>query len=89
MSKTLTRVDIVESANNQLGLPKRECAELVEILLDKMKTTLASGEDVMISGFGKFSLKDKKARRCRFRRKLPPIPIQTCHFGIAINEGIG
>ena len=65
MSKTLTRVDIVESANNQLGLPKKECAELVEILLDKMKTTLASGEDVMISGFGKFSLKDKKARRGR------------------------
>ena len=65
MSKTLTRVDIVESIHNQIGLPKKSCAEMVEILLDKMKTTLAFGEDVMISGFGKFRVKDKKKRRGR------------------------
>jgi len=65
MSKTLTRVDIVESVNNQIGLPKKSCAEMVEILIEKMKTTLASGEDVLISGFGKFSVKGKKERRGR------------------------
>ncbi len=65
MSKTLTRVDIVESIHNQIDLPKKSCAELVEILIEKMKTTLASGEDVMITGFGKFSVKNKRERRGR------------------------
>lgn len=65
MSKPLTKADIIESVHDQLGLSKKECAELVEILLDKMKTTLASGEDLLISGFGKFNVKNKKARRGR------------------------
>ena len=65
MPKTLTRVDIVESAHNRLGLPKKECAEVVETLLEIIKSTLASGDDVLISGFGKFNVKDKKERRGR------------------------
>jgi len=65
MSKTLTRADIVESIHNQIGLHKKSCAELVEILIEKMKTTLASGEDVLITGFGKFNIKEKKERRGR------------------------
>ncbi len=65
MSKTLTRVEIVESIHNQIGLPKKSCAEMVEILIEKMKVTLASGEDVMITGFGKFSVKNKRERRGR------------------------
>jgi integration host factor subunit alpha len=65
MSTPLTRVEIVESINNQIGLPKRSCAEMVEILIKKMKTTLASGEDILISGFGKFEVKSKKERRGR------------------------
>ena len=65
MSKTLTRADIVESIHNQIGLPKKSCADLVEILLDMMKATLVSGEDVMITGFGKFSVKNKGERRGR------------------------
>ena len=62
MSKTFTRADIVESIQNQIGLSKKSCAEMVEILIEKMKTTLASGEDVMITGFGKFSVKNKRER---------------------------
>ena len=65
MSKSLIKANIVESVHNQLGLPKKECIEMVEKLLDNIKSTLASGEDLLISGFGKFSVKNKKARRGR------------------------
>ena len=65
MSKPLTKSVIVESVNNRLGLPKKECAEMFETLLEIIKSTLASGEDVLISRFGKFEVKSKKARRGR------------------------
>ena len=65
MSKPLTKSVIVESVNNRLGIPKKECTEIIETLLEIIKSTLASGEDVMISGFGKFNVKDKKERRGR------------------------
>ena len=62
---TLTKADIVESVHDRLGLPLKDYAELLEILLDRMKTTLASGKDVLITGFGKFVVKSKKERRGR------------------------
>ena len=65
MPKPLTKSVIVESVHNQLGLPKKDCIELVEKLLESVKSTLASGEDVLISGFGKFEVKSKKERRGR------------------------
>ena len=65
MPKPLTKATIVESVQNQLGLPKKECVEMVETLLEIIKSTLASGEDVLISGFGKFNVKNKKERRGR------------------------
>ena len=65
MSKPLTKSVIVESVHNRLGIPKKECTEIIETLLEIIKSTLASGEDVMISGFGKFNVKDKKERRGR------------------------
>jgi integration host factor subunit alpha len=65
MSKPLTKAVIVESVEKQLGLPKKDCMDMVEKLLEIMKTTLASGEDLLISGFGKFTIKNKKARRGR------------------------
>ena len=65
MSKPLTKAGIVESVHNQLGRPKKECIEMVETLLEIIKSTLASGEDVLISGFGKFNVKKKKERRGR------------------------
>ena len=43
----------------------RRCAELIEILLELIKSTLEKGEDVLISGFGKFCVKTKKERRGR------------------------
>jgi integration host factor subunit alpha len=65
MSTPLTKAVIVESVHNQLGLSKKECVEMVETLLEIIKSTLASGEELMISGFGKFRVKDKKERRGR------------------------
>ncbi len=62
---TLTKADIIESVNNELGYPKNRCSELVETLLDIIKESLEQGEDVLISGFGKFCVKDKKQRRGR------------------------
>ena len=65
MPMPLTKAVIVESVHNQLGLSKKECAEMVETLLEIIKSTLSSGEDVLISGFGKFCVKEKKERRGR------------------------
>lgn len=62
---TLTKADIVESVQNHLGFPKNRSAEIVESLLEIIKKTLENGEDVLISGFGKFCVKSKKERRGR------------------------
>jgi integration host factor subunit alpha len=62
---TLTKIQIVESIQNQTGFPKNKSSEIVETLLEIIKKTLASGDDVLISGFGKFCVKDKKIRKGR------------------------
>ena len=61
----LTKADIIEVVYKEVGLPKSNCTELVEMLLEIIKGTLEKGEDVLISGFGKFHVKDKKERRGR------------------------
>jgi integration host factor subunit alpha len=62
---TLTKANIVDAIHNDLGFPKNRSAELIEILLEQIKRTLEKGEDVLISGFGKFCIKNKKERRGR------------------------
>ena len=62
---TLTKANIVDAIHNDLGFPKNRSAELIEILLEQIKSTLEKGEDVLISGFGKFCVKNKKERRGR------------------------
>ena len=61
----LTKIQIVESIRNEIGIPKNKSTEIVETLLEVIKSTLASGEDVMISNFGRFCVKEKKERRGR------------------------
>jgi len=61
----LTKADIIESVHQQLGFPKKQSNEVVEQLIETIKSTLASGEDVLVSGFGKFCVNDKKERRGR------------------------
>jgi len=62
---TLTKAKIVDAVHNELGFPKNRSAELIEILLEQIKSTLGKNEDVLISGFGKFCVKKKKERRGR------------------------
>ena len=62
---TLTKSQIVDSIAKKNGFTKRESTEAVETILELIKSTLASGEDVLISGFGKFCAKDKRERKGR------------------------
>ena len=62
---TLTKADIAQKIANDCGFMKGEASEIIEKLLEIMKDRLASGEDVMISGFGKWQVKSKHARRGR------------------------
>jgi integration host factor subunit alpha len=61
----LTKIQIVESIHNETGLPKNKSTEIVETFVEIIKKTLASGEDVMISNFGKFCVKEKAERKGR------------------------
>lgn len=61
---TLTKNSIVEDVV-KLGFTYKRAQEISETLLEIMKMTLAGGEDVLISGFGKFCIKEKKQRRGR------------------------
>lgn len=62
---TLTKARIIDRIQNQLRFSKKETTDLVENLLEIMKRTMENGEDVLISGFGKFCVKQKKERRGR------------------------
>ncbi len=62
---TLTKAKIVEVTHQELGFAKNRSAEVLEILLELIKNKLEKGEDVLVSGFGKFCVKEKKKRRGR------------------------
>lgn len=61
----MNKKDIVEAIQDTVGFPKRETAEIVDKALEIMKSALAEGDGVMISGFGRFSVREKQARRGR------------------------
>lgn len=62
---TLRKADIVKSIQDELGFPKDKALDLVESVLELIKESLVNGEEVKISGFGKFYIIDKKARNGR------------------------
>ena len=62
---TLTKAHIVEALSVQIGYTKTQSVEMVETLLELIKRSLESGEDVLVSGFGKFCVKEKHERRGR------------------------
>ena len=62
---TLTKAQIVEAIAELNGFPKSQSSEIAELLLDIIKSHLASGEDVLISGFGRFCVKEKRERKGR------------------------
>jgi integration host factor subunit alpha len=72
---TLTRADIAASINQQVGLSRNEAAGIVESILDHMTNALAEGENVKISGFGTFVLRDKAERVGRNPKTGVEVPI--------------
>ena len=61
----MTRADMVELVYERIGVSKREAAAVVESIFDIIKESLERGENVKISGFGSFNLREKKPRRGR------------------------
>jgi len=61
----LTKADIVETVQTEIGSTKHQSINIVESLLELIKSKLESGEDVLVSGFGKFCVHEKRERRGR------------------------
>ncbi len=72
---TLTRADLAETVNRQIGLSRAESAAIIEAILAKMCHALAEGENVKISGFGTFILRDKTERIGRNPKTGAEVPI--------------
>jgi len=74
---TLTRADLAETMNAKIGLSRAESAKLVEQIIDLMCNALADGENVKISGFGTFVLRDKNRRIGRNPKTGVEVPIEA------------
>jgi integration host factor subunit alpha len=58
----LTKIEIVDMLNEHIGIPKVECIRIVESFFDIIKSELEKGNPVMVSGFGKWTVKTKRER---------------------------
>lgn len=58
----MTKADIVEALYEKVGFSKKEAADLVELVFDTLKGTLAKGQKIKISGFGNFVVREKRSR---------------------------
>ena len=74
--KTLTRMDLSEAVFREVGLSRNESAQLVESLLNHISDALVRGEQVKISSFGTFSVREKTARVGRNPKTGQEVPIQ-------------
>ncbi len=61
----MTKKELIDLIYDKMGIPKTECYKLVESLFDIIKNELINGNDVMISGFGRWSVKKKRPRNGR------------------------
>ena len=73
--KTLTRADLAEAVVEQVGLPRNESHELVELVLQEISGTLARGEPVKLSSFGSFGIREKGERIGRNPKTGEEVPI--------------
>lgn len=73
----LTKADLAERLFEELGLNKREAKELVEVFFEEIRLALESGEQVKLSGFGNFDLRDKNERPGRNPKTGKEIPISA------------
>ena len=73
----LTKADMAERLFDELGLNKREAKEVVEMFFEEIRGTLESGQQVKLSGFGNFDLRDKAQRPGRNPKTGEEIPISA------------
>lgn len=71
----VTKADFAERLFDELGLNKREAKEMVEYFFEEIKGSLEQGEQVKVSGFGKFELRDKNSRPGRNPKTGEEIPV--------------
>jgi len=71
----ITKADLIEHLNRRLGLSKREGKDLVEAFFEQITSTLALGEEVKLSGFGQFNVRQKGERPGRNPKTGEEIPI--------------
>jgi integration host factor subunit alpha len=65
IAMSLSKVDIVDRVTETIGLTRKKSTKTVEVLLEIIKRTLESGDDVLVSGFGKFFIQEKASRNGR------------------------
>lgn len=65
MTGTLTKADLIDGIYDRLGIPKKEAVGLVELVFDLMREELTHSDQVKISGFGNFTVREKAARKGR------------------------
>ena len=73
----LTKADMAERLFDELGLNKREAKELVELFFEEIRQALEDGQQVKLSGFGNFDLREKKQRPGRNPKTGEEIPISA------------
>jgi integration host factor subunit alpha len=74
-SKTVTRADLTEAVIREVGLPRNESAEMVEVVIQEIAACLERGEQVKISSFGSFNVRDKRERVGRNPKTGETVPI--------------
>ena len=89
----VTKADLAEYLFDELGLNKREAKDLIEAFFEEIRTALGRGEEVKLSGFGNFELREKKERPGRNPKTGEEIPISprrvvTFHAGQKLKERV-
>ena len=93
IDKTLTKAELTDFIFEQVGLNKREAKELVDAFFAEISAALERGEEVKLSGFGNFQVRDKSSRPGRNPKTGEPIPISarrvvTFHASSKLKEQI-
>lgn len=92
-AKTLTKAELAEMLFDRVGLNKRESKDIVETFFDQIRDALARGQNVKLSGFGNFQVRDKPARPGRNPKTGEVIPIAarrvvTFHASQKLKEAV-
>lgn len=75
---TITKLDIIEYLSDKYHLSKQDTKNVVENFLEEIRSSLESGQDVKLSGFGNFELRDKSSRPGRNPKTGDVVPVSAC-----------